>query len=497
MTRTARLVLLAACLATTSVWAQGTPSSTTPVMLGQDPFVIEALGLSMYIPDGAATSTTMAGNVSASIYDRDAQPRWQIMISAKSTTNVDLTPEQLVDQAAKDLLNKNAELLLQDSSARKGNTRAMTDVTAATRPGESMAAIIERQPMEGQPPLKFLASNGDELPFARVYVALPQIRGNFPVVRGITAVKVSPSQFVLFELFTTGDVYKDFKQTYETSVASSVFSGVAEAGVQRAEMISAGLHLMKGYDTDALIELAENTPERWERYFRAAKDGKQINDEEVGYRRIKVSYGRRGNGKGQSADIRGIIVEIDARFIEKERLIDNKSWFFMTPDREEENWEVTMAVRSLNESSNAKNKTRPATLREIGARLGEEMTVRVEGDGPANVVRPEIAGDGYISRVEGFLMPQLLVKKQIAGRYGFYGYQSNAGKIQFRRDVLDKNENATWTLTTRLAEGQPEQTSTYKADGTLINMLLQNNTQVEPITGEDLLTLWKKKGLPI
>ncbi|HLP85084.1 MAG TPA: hypothetical protein VK157_12105 [Phycisphaerales bacterium] len=462
--------------------AQQPATNTGTVMLQQDPFEIEAMGLAIYIPEGAQTSTsTMGSTATASFFDgRGVKPAWQVIISTRSTTNADLTVEQVIDEASKQLLNVNAVL--------EEDSRVKTD-RVLVKPGESEAAVIDRQPAAGQT-MFYKAVNGDQLPVARVYVAIPEVRGRTPVVRGITAVKVSPQQFVLFELLTTGDVFKDMRSVYETSVASTEFRGVVEATVQRAELVSAGTRILASYDADALIEVAENTPERWERLYRPAADGKRVNDEEVGYRRISVSYGKPGSKRGGGEA--GIIVEIDARIIDKSQMIDTKSWFYMTPDRAQENWDITMAVRDTS-ARNAK----PALAREIGARLDNEMTVRTETGGPADSKNFQTPAEGFVSRAEGFLLPGLLIKKAIPGRYGYYGYQPTTNKVSFRRDVLDKGPNDTWKLTTRLAEGQNEQTQIFRADGTLLSGTLQNGIHVEPTTLQDLIELWKKKGLPI
>ena len=141
-----------------------------------------------------------------------------------------------------------------------------------------------------------------------------------------------------------------------------------------------------------------------------------------------------------------------------------------------------------------------ATHHESGARTDKTMSVRIEspGEAPRNVT-PQIAGDGYISRVEGFLLPQLLVKKKIAAAYGFYGYQSQASTIQFRRDILSQPKKAgePWKLVTRLAEGQPEQTSYLDDNGNFIRTQLPEGLISEPIELAKLLELWKSKGLPV
>ena len=455
----------------------------SPVMLEQNPFEIEQMGIAIYIPSGAVTTSSQTGSkATASIFDGSSKvPAWQIIVSSRSTTRGDLTVEKLIDEVTKQLLDANADV---EEDKRVATKRMLV------KAGQSEAAVIDRQPAAGTT-LFYKSMKGDDLPVARVYVAMPEVRGSKPVVRGVTAVQVSPQQFVLFELLTTGDVFKDFRQTYETSVASTEFRSVVEAGVERAELISAGTRILASYDADALIEVAENATERWERMYRPGADGKQANDEEVGYRRINVSYGKPGAKRGGGSE-NGIIVEIDARIVEKTQLVDTKSWFFMTPDRKQENWDISMAIRDLNAAS-----APPSLMREVGARADGEMTVRVErGGSPATkMFQPPI--EMYVSRAESYLLPVLLVKKAIPGRYGYYGYQSATGEVSFRRDVLDRGANGTWKLTTRLSEGQNEQVGMYRTDGTLVSGTLQNGVSVEQTTGKELLELWKKKGLPV
>jgi hypothetical protein len=198
---------------------------------------------------------------------------------------------------------------------------------------------------------------------------------------------------------------------------------------------------------------------------------------------------------GPLASQQGVVVRIDARILEDDRIVDSQSTFFMAPDRADEVWTIAMSIKA------DKAKT---THTETGARSGDSMTVRVESPGrPVQNVRPQIAGEGYISRVEAFLMPQIIVRSGIASVFGFYSYQSQAQTIQFRRDSLERTTpadskvpEAAWKLSTRLSEDQPEQVSYFSKDATLLRTELGSGAIAEPTSGDRLLQVWKSKGLP-
>lgn len=483
----------------------------TGVELGAEPVKIEALGLTVYLPEEAVSSTEMVGGTSVTTIipsrGNPANPAWAISIQSRTTSNSRLTLREVTDQALGQLLDTAAENIVQvtkDTARNIANSAlaspdgviAPTGVRAAPVNGATSASLISREPQDGA--TLSVAGPGAPIDIERFYVQFPPsaAKNAQPVIRGVTIAKVASTRFAVFELYTTQPVFDTSKKLYETIVASSVFEDTQNAATQRAMLTRAGTDLFKQVTEDDLVSLVEKNPDRWERIYKPSPTGKQVDDQEVGYRRLRTQYASRSlvdrsGNRGITAMDQGLIVQLDARFLQGEEVVDSQSIFFMTPDRREEVWTITMTVRDGDKKT---------THRESGARTDKIMSVRVESAGqPPETITPSIAGDGYISRVEGFLMPQLLVKKKIPAAYGFYGYQSQAGAIQFRRDILSQPKNAgePWKLVTRLAEGQPEQTAYLDDNGNFIKTQLPEGLVSEPIEIAKLLEIWKSKGLPV
>jgi hypothetical protein len=461
------------------------PAAPT-VVLASEPTKIDALGISLFLPEGATASVeNMQSTAAATITPATPEgvsPVWSLIISNRATTNASVTPVDIIDATIKQLVDQQV-ILDQDGKP-----------IAAQR---NEVGLLERTPETGQP-APLLVNGSQQFAFARCYVAVPPARGDRPIIRGVTAVKISPKQFLLFELYTTDLEFKQSaRKAYEVIVASTTYDDQAVSSVDRQTLVETTKKLFENVPFADWVALAKEQPERWERMYRPATNGNPSDDTEVGYRRIQVREGARGEvdkriGKGAAGDT-GLIVRMDARFVEGGQIIDSASIFFVSKERTAEVWSIVMKVVS-------DKAAKPVNHSETGAREETLMTIRVESEGkPAKTVTPQIAGDGYMSRVEAFMLPAMLVKKGIPAIYGSYAYQSQVEKVAFRRDVLEqpKEEGKPWKLTTRLVEGQPEQTSEFNADGTLIRTRLPNGILSEPTSGQKLLALWRQKGLPI
>jgi hypothetical protein len=187
------------------------------------------------------------------------------------------------------------------------------------------------------------------------------------------------------------------------------------------------------------------------------------------------------------------LVRIDARVLEGESVIDSQSVFFMTPDRNEESWSVRMTVR---------DGVTDITHTEVGARVGTDMKVTITSNDGKNerIIRPQVATEGFVSRVESYLLPMIYVRSGIPTIYGTYAYQSQTERVQYRRDVLEQPSEAgkPFTLRTKLSDDQPtEQVSLYDAKGVLIRSELATGVLSEPSSLAQIKEIWTKKQLPV
>ncbi len=460
------------------------PTADEPVTFNTDPLFIESIGLTMLVPEGAeVVADSMAGNTAATFQDKGNS--WVIKVQTPRSARKDLTLAKVVDEALEQLLAAHRVL-----EVDPGKNVAKENPKAA-------AIVLAREPGAGQ--ALTIRNDGNELPIERCYVELPPLmQSQDPVVRGFTAARIGPDQFITFELFTTKGKFARAKQVYEMTVGGCKFADTSKAREQRAAMVTAGVTFFDSLTKDDFQSILSEQPERWERLYRPSKTGKRDDDTEVGYRRVRLSTGREAGATRE-----GWVVRIDARFLQEQSIVDSQSIFHMTYDRQEENWSVVMTIRTGAADAKGKNaKDQPAdqTHSETGARFKDKMQVLVNSPGQApKTIQPQIMGDGYVSRVESFLLPQLLVRKGMPLTYGFYAYQSQSERITMRRDSLErpKAEGLPWKLTTRLAEGMPETVSYYDARGVITKGDAGSGIVTEVITIKDLYDLWKKKGLPL
>ncbi len=157
----------------------------------------------------------------------------------------------------------------------------------------------------------------------------------------------------------------------------------------------------------------------------------------------------------------------------------------------EEAWTVKNAFRKDGKTD---------VLSEIGARTGKSMVVNIEGTGrPQRTITPVFQGDGYISAVEAWMLPQLLLKAGVTTDFAFYTYRSEVGGITMRRDTLAQpaDKPGLWVLTSRLSDDKRPQISYFNGKGELIRTEMVDGSIWEPITKDALVQLWTTKNLPM
>ncbi|MDX2132419.1 MAG: hypothetical protein SFY69_10240 [Planctomycetota bacterium] len=451
---------------------------TGTVEFDDEAFRLDSVGLEMLLPMGSkAESGSVGGRVTATIKPEDGT--WLVNITTPRTANPEVTAAHAMDEVVTQILKTSGE------------------VYDRTKPGQVVGyrgtIIVPRSTVE---------ING--MPAERAYVLMPPEGGSPAVVRGYTIFRLTPQQFVTFELITTEPVLAGARRESEGMIGTATFEDPAKVGNARAAAIKTGLKVFERTTPDVLREIVEAMPERWERLYRPSPTGAKADEEEVGYRRVRCALGRRGEldptkkHTGAGDREQGFVVRMDARWLDrpneagaKPRIVDSQSIFFLSLDREREGWSVRNVVRDGD---------RVIQASELGVRDGGTMQVEVETPGqPPRTVRPVIQGEGYVSRLESLLLPQILVRAGITADMAFYVYQSDRETIRLRRDLLEQpaDRPGLWRLTTRLHDQSRPQVSEYNERGALVRAELPRGTVAEPISLDELVSLWRRKGLPM
>ena len=120
-----------------------------------------------------------------------------------------------------------------------------------------------------------------------------------------------------------------------------------------------------------------------------------------------------------------------------------------------------------------------------------------DADRNSRDIVPRILGEGYISQTLGYLLPQLLISRGAPLEYGFYLYQPSTNNIQLRMDELTRGSGGGWVVTTSYPESGTESSAAYTDDGELIASENANGSRWEPSSLQELIDLWRSKGLPL
>ena len=444
------------------------PGAVGTTELSKDPFRLESVGLTMYLPaEATAEATRIGGKMTAQILPADRT--WLMNIQTPQTSDPTSTIKEAADQTvallqgAVGILDRNEVNVL-----------------------ETKAQILER--------VENLQLRGG--PAERIYVSLPAVDGT-RIVKGYTIFKPSDRQFVVFELITPEPEFARAKGVYETTVATAEFVDPVALAANRGQSVKAGVALLSRLDPKDYEALLDGQ-ERWVRLYVPAPSGSPRDAEEVGYRGMTFWKGYRGEVDPDRPRSRwtaidrqeGYLVRVRARIIQGNDFLDSEGIYFMTPDRREETWSMQMAVRDAGGKQ-------IGLWREVGVRADSQMTVSVEQTGqPPRRVQPLIEGEGYLSQFEAFLLPRLMIRAGVETEFGFYTYRSESETISLRRDELSRDAGGTWTIRTKFREDVPAQVSVYTEEGELVRTDRGNGQVVTPVQLRQLEELWRSKGLP-
>lgn len=480
------LALLAASIPTAPAYAQTqtgsgspaskqtptspSPSQTAVVEFAEAPFRIESIGLSMLLPDGATTNLTREGNkVTARILAPDQT--WIINIESRETTSQ--RPLSDVVDAIRDQILASVGIRNSDGSV-----------------GSTQGKVLDRK--QGLS----LAGGAAE----RIYLLVPGPSGPASV-KGYTVFNPQPGRYLTFELLTPEPAFKQAGPMYEAVVATATFEDPSKLSAARQAAVAAGVSIMSQLSTEefrAVIDrYASKDKPRWDRLYEPSPSG--ADDREIGYKRVTAWAGQRGEldssrerAKWDSEDRQpGYLLKLEARVLDGTGIYDTVSMFYLSEDRTSEAWLVR---------SSRRDQGTVATWTETGAREGSSMTVRIDPpDGQSQTIKPMIDGEGYLSRLESVLLPDLLMVKRVPAEYGFYTYQSESGTIRLRRDVLEQPDDRAglWVLTTRLNEDSQPQTTSLNERGEIIHNLLPEGRVWEPTQLDRLVSLWRRANLPM
>jgi hypothetical protein len=481
------LTTLILALSTALTHAQDAPTPQDwGVHLAADPIHIEGVGLTIHVPVDSLTEN--------SVYQKRATTTVQlpenlgaVVLQERRTKKIDLTTKEVADGIITQLLALTPWL--------DGQTNPET--------GEDEVAIVGTR---AHVMSRDKAKKIDTYTADHTYVAIPREGTNEFTIRGSTLIKTGPGRFILIELFTSLSKLERAKEMYEVMLATIKIDDPTKSASRRAAEIAMGIRILDRLTESDYRQVFEQNAERWERLYRQSPSGSTSDDEEIGYRRIRAHIGQRGQLSPQkpkdlwtpTEQEQGYIVQIDARILDQASVIDTRATYFLSMDFSEEAWVVNLSIAEPADQFGTPGKK--SRWQEIGARRGKDISIRIIPQSEAvTKIRPQIQGQGYISVVQSFLLPQLLVQVGIPGDMAFYAYQTTSGTIRLRTESLSQSDKGRklWRLNTRLnADAEPQETI-ITAEGKVLRTTFSDGRRWETLPLDQLVRLWKRKGLPL
>lgn len=448
---------------------QQEPDLSNYTRLEQDPITIDSIGLSLNIPKGAQAETVRIGTTTSTGIAFPADLGTMI-VKEQRTTNPELTAKSAIESIKQTLLQL---------------------------PGSQLIAE--------QPELRVGIWNGH-----RIYVTIANpTPGGPPLFRGITIFGYKPSAFLIFDysLEAPESMFDQGRVLYETSIGTMNLQEMSTQTLKRAAGFQATNSLLDQLtleDYDAVLTGPKS--ERWERLFTPAASGDVMDAKEHGYRRMKSWSGYKGEvgnkdkSKWTAEDRKlGYLMQIDSMALDNGLRIDSRALFFMSLDGNEELWTIRMTLKgteSKDQGSAGMNQDSTVT----GARIGGKLSVTTAfGTEAPTTVSPFIPETGYITQVQAYLLGALIVHKELQGDFATYAYNPVTNTVALRWDISEQPSHSPgmWTVTEKTSPNSPPTTTLYNANGDFMRVRLTNGRLWEPIELDRLISLWKRKGLPL
>lgn len=444
----------------------GTP---TGVKLQSAPTRVDALELSFFLPEGAVAETTSYG-ANAHVGIELPQRLGVVIVEGRRSTNSDLTVALMIDS------------MIQQSESQGSYVRE-------TPSGK----VFERAQLEKRESVRLTGLAGE-----RFYMRLPATDSKPEELLGISVFQTEPGRFITFQLRAPLGRAEESRQMYEVIVGTMDVVDRDALSARRGAALERTKSVLASLTPEELTTLADSQSERWERLFTPARSGDDMDAREHGYRRVRVRKGFRGEVSGKAERTwrgeeknPGLIVQLDAMALETDLRIDTRAVYFVSEDLKEEAWTVRMALRQGDVTTESSV---------TGARRGTSMTVQLEQKNMApTVTRPMIQGEGYVSQAITHLFAPLLARRATTGEFASYAYNPGSNTVSMRWDTVEQpaDRPGLWVVRSRPDDNTPATTHVFNAQGKLMRSELHNGRIWEPIELDRLMSLWRRKGLPL
>lgn len=443
-----------------------------------------ALGVSMRLPENATLQSSELGTDRQALTIVAADGRWTIRILDRRSRNASMTPREVASELIRELRA----------------TRQQVD----PRTGQAGSGVSID---EGDPDLRV-----GQAPAAQFYAGFLS-SANQPVITGYTVALIEPGRFLIFQVDSTAAHAGVAVDVYERLLASVETRNPADVVAARAAAVKTGQAFLDSLPASEFLAALPDEPVRWLRTV-APDPSHPDGVREVSYQRVEMRVGKRGELNPQKPSARwtkaeledGLLVKVEARAVlgpassPAAQVVDSQSIYWMKLDesgRGEESWTVRMVLKERGQDS---------VYLEVGARLGDQLTVTTNAPGvPPVEKRWRVPEEGYVSQAETHLLPRLLARAKAQADMAFYAYSSSLNEIKLRQERIARvaegedgvPAHAAWKLLTEVAEGAAPRIYYLSESGEVVRGQMPDGAIVAPTTPEELRAVWRRKGLPV
>jgi len=457
------------------------PDQPTQPVSVVDPYTLHDLGLTVLLPENTVVDTQFVRGGRTKSVLKAPDDTWVIQIFNANSSDTNLSITQVLDNFEEQ--RRSGLMAYQNANPRMFQGADPKFYTDDDR-GKSPLVVSGRK----DPPNLTIA--GQQA--GRFYCETPLINPN--LVTGYTVFRLKPGQFIIFQLDCMDKSFAHSHRVYETIVASATFEDADAENADRATALIGGRNFLESVSNEDIEAVLSDEP-RYYRIYRPAPTGLETDATEVGWQRVQMRLGQRGEvdpahsrDRWTAADREyGYLVKFDAVITQQGVDYESRASYFL--DRNRTNEVISILNRII-------EKDKPTwSINMTVVRRGSMLTLNSVETGSAGETRDWTVPDEYISRVELELLPRLVALKNpensaVEYDFGYFHFNINSRAIQIRRDRFSNTDLVSgWEYITQPSPNGQSISAVLNHEGELVRRRSPDGVVTEEISLDRLREL--------
>lgn len=426
------------------------------------PFNAETVGITFHLPAQAHVRVRQRGDQPVYVVSDSPEPKiWSLQIES---VKLDTVSESWAD--ADDFLN---QILVRQ-----------TDYQLLSRESPQYGAVD-----------------------ARLCYIQPNLSSGGKAINGWLVLPSGRSSLIVVTILCMPEFFPDLKPLLDRSFSTIVLKTEEQRRLEQRARIEVGREFLASLTPQKLRSLTGLR--QWFRTYRPVPADGSAQETEIACSLVEVIEARRGELNPNRPEDKysdeeqelGLMVRLQGRVIvnvQRNIYYDTIAQYWMSWDQSSEAWSMVGTHRQ-GQASKTEAETGLRTAPSVGNPIPRITVIRADPT-PFEWDTPDV----YLSQPLAWLLGKTLPRDTLDSRvfsYYFYNARSSTPSITLRYDRWEPlgDGSGHWQLATLLDKNQPPDVSTYAADGSLIRRTQPNGTITEPTTRENLLRLWRSKGL--